>query len=154
MGIQYLQFILISFGNIRKIFVIVGIYVGGISLALLIAQVIPVGCRQGELEVLHLILGNQALEEVKLVGIGAPLVLDLAGANDSLAGLIARFGEGGLPFLSAHRPERGGRGLQYQGCTCGTDQRPVQQLRSCPPDRAKRSPKTCDGGIHHRLWRA
>lgn len=93
--VQDLELVLVRLCDVRKVFVVIGVDVGWVGLALLVSQVVPVGSRQGEFDVLDLVGRDEALHEVELVGVGGALVLDLAGANNCLAGLVAGLGEGG-----------------------------------------------------------
>ena len=93
--VQNLQLILASLGDIGKVLDVRTVHIGGVGLALLVPQVVPVRGGKGDLDVLDLLGGNKAGEVFELVDIGATNVLDLAGADHALAGLVAGLEESG-----------------------------------------------------------
>lgn len=86
---------MVCLGNVGKILLVRSIHILGISLALLIPQVIPVGSRQSELQILDFLWRNQARQVLELVDVRTSNMLDLAGTEHSLAGLMTRFKESG-----------------------------------------------------------
>lgn len=93
--VQGLQLGLVGLGNVAKVLLVGAVHILRVGLALAITQVVPVGSGKGDLQVLDLILGHQTGQVLELVDIGAANMLDLAGAEDSLAGLVAGLEESG-----------------------------------------------------------
>lgn len=93
--VQGLQLGLVGLGNVAKVLLVGAVHILRVGLALAITQVVPVGSGKGDLQVLDLILGHQTGQVLELVDIGAANMLDLAGTEDSLAGLVAGLEESG-----------------------------------------------------------
>lgn len=93
--VQDLDFVLVGFGNVGEVLIDIGVDVLGEGVALAVAQVVPVRGGEGDLQVLDLLGGNEASEVLELVDVCAADVLDLACAEDALAGLVASLEEGG-----------------------------------------------------------
>lgn len=91
--VQNLQLILACLGDVGKVLNVRAVHIGGVGFALLVPQVVPVRGGKGDLDVLDLLGGHEAGEVLELVDIGATDVLDLAGANHALTGLVAGFEE-------------------------------------------------------------
>lgn len=87
--IQDLKLGLIGLGNVAEIILVVGVYRLGVSLALTVAQVVPVRRGESNLQVSDLVGRDLAGEVLELVDVGATNVLDLAGTDDALTGLVA-----------------------------------------------------------------
>lgn len=92
--IEDLQFGLVRFCDVAKVFFVGAVYGFGISLALDVSQVVPVRRGKSDLQVLDFVFRDLASEVLELVDIGASNVLDLASANHGLAGLVTSFQEG------------------------------------------------------------
>jgi len=93
--VQNLQLILARLGDIGKILDVRAVHVGGVGLAFLVPEVVPVGGGKGDLDVLDLLGGHEAGKVFELVDIGAANVLDLARADHALTGLVAGLEESG-----------------------------------------------------------
>lgn len=93
--VQDLDFVLVGLGNVGEVLIDIGVDVLGEGEALAVAQVVPVRGSKSDLQVLDLLGGNEASEVLELVDICAADVLDLACAEDALAGLVASLEEGG-----------------------------------------------------------
>lgn len=87
--VEDLQLGLICLGNVGKVLVIVGVHVLGICLSRLVAQVVPLRCRQGDLRLLDVLGWEELLQVVPLVDVGAADVPQLPHADDRLAWLVA-----------------------------------------------------------------
>lgn len=72
----------IRLGNIGKVLGVVGIYVLGVSLPGLVAKVIPLRSRKGQLGLLDAVRRQKILEVIPLAEVRTPRVLDLAGTDD------------------------------------------------------------------------
>lgn len=90
--IQDLELGAIRNSNVGKIFLIVGIHVFGVCFPVLVPQVVPFRCSQGDLQLFHLLRRNQIFEVKPIMEIRGSLVLDFAGAYDGLARLMTGFG--------------------------------------------------------------
>ena len=88
MVIKNLQFILVCFRNIGKVLIVICIHIGRVCLALLVSKMIPIRGSECKLYVSNLVSRNQALHVVKLISIGAALMLDLSRADDGLPWLV------------------------------------------------------------------
>lgn len=93
--VQNLKLILAGLGDVGEVLDIRAVHVGGVGLALLVPQVVPVRGGKGDLDVLDLVGGDEAGEVLELVDIGASNVLDLTRADHALTGLVACFNESG-----------------------------------------------------------
>ena len=91
--IQNLQLGLVSLGDVAKVVLVVGVHRLGVSLALTVAQVVPVRSGKSNLQVLNLVGGDLAGQVLELVDVGATDVLDLSGADDTLTGLVTSLQE-------------------------------------------------------------
>lgn len=92
--VQDLQFLLVRLGNVGEILLVRAVHLFRVRTSLLIPQVIPVGCRKRDLQVLDLLRRDQAGQVLELVDVGAADMLDLTGTDDSLTGFVAGLGEG------------------------------------------------------------
>lgn len=93
--VQNVQLRLIRFGNVGKVLLVAAVHVGGVRLSLPVAQMVPVGCGERELDLAPALLGHERLEVFDLVDVARlARVLDLADANDRLAGHVVRLEEG------------------------------------------------------------
>jgi hypothetical protein len=92
--VQDSQLGLVGLGDVAKVLLVGAVHVLGVSLALTVTQVVPVGCSKSYLQVLDLLRGNQAGQILELVDISAADVLDLASADHSLTGLVTGLEEG------------------------------------------------------------
>lgn len=91
--VQDLQLGLVGLRDVTKVLLVGAVHILRVGLALTVAQVVPIGRGQGDLQVLDLVLGHQTGEVLELVDIGAANVLDLPGAEDRLARLVAGLDE-------------------------------------------------------------
>lgn len=87
--IQDLQLGLVGLGDITEVVLIVGVHGLGVGLALAVAEVVPVGGGEGDLQVANLLSWHLAGEVLELVDVGATNVLDLTRTDDTLTGLVA-----------------------------------------------------------------
>lgn len=86
---------MVCFRNVTKVFLIILIDILWVCLAFPIPRVIPFRRGQSQLASRNLVFGYDALEKVPLINIAATLMSDLAVADDGLARLVSRLGEGG-----------------------------------------------------------
>lgn len=93
--VENLKLHLVRFGDVGEVLLIAWIYVLWVCSSLLVTHVIPFRCRERHLALVHSLLGNNALQVIPLIDVGASNVLDLTRADDGLAGLVARLGESG-----------------------------------------------------------
>lgn len=70
MVVKDLQFLLKYRDDVGKIFVIGLIYVLWISLAVLVAEMVPIGCRNGEFDIVVVFLWQDLLEVLQLLDMG------------------------------------------------------------------------------------
>jgi len=87
--IQDLKLGLVGLGDVAEVVLIVGVHGLGVSLALAVAQVVPVRSGKSDLQVSNLVGRDLAGKVLELIDISATNVLDLAGTDDTLTGLVA-----------------------------------------------------------------
>lgn len=93
--IQNLQLSTVCLRDISKVLGVGSVDLLGVSPARLVAQMVPVRRRERELGLGDLFSREDALQVLPLRQVGAADVLDLTGADDRLAGLVAALSEGG-----------------------------------------------------------
>lgn len=91
--IQNLEFGLVGFGDVAEIVLVVGVYGLGVSFTLTVTQVVPIRSGKSDLEISNLVGWDLAGQVLELVDIGATHMLDLAGADDTLPGLVTSLQE-------------------------------------------------------------
>lgn len=88
------ELFLVGLGDVTEVLLVRAVHLLGVGAALAVAQVVPVGGGQGDLQVLDLLGGDKASKVLELVNVGAADVLDLARAEHALTRLVAGLNEG------------------------------------------------------------
>ena len=93
--VQQVNFLVIRRRNVCKVLLIVLVHVSGVSVSVLVSQVVPLRSRKRDLNFLPITLRRQALHVFILGHVDRlAFVADLARAYNALAGIVAALDEG------------------------------------------------------------